>query len=93
MDTTQDTLEEHDTLVTLDGVVTNMVTMATDGEQKDNNTTGNIEEQLNNLESSQNGDELNDELDTFLIRYLYFLYIHFSCMRMRVRSYQWKVPM
>lgn len=68
MDTTQDTLEEHDTLVTLDGVVTNVVTMATEGEQKDNNTTGNIEEQLNNLESSQNGDELNDELDTFLIR-------------------------
>uniref|UniRef100_A0A2H1WH91 SFRICE_014217 n=1 Tax=Spodoptera frugiperda TaxID=7108 RepID=A0A2H1WH91_SPOFR len=69
MDTTQDTLEEHDTLVTLDGVVTNVVTMATDGEQKDNNTTGNIEEQLNNLESSQNGDELNDELDTFLISF------------------------
>ncbi|KAF9812398.1 hypothetical protein SFRURICE_005509 [Spodoptera frugiperda] len=40
MDTMQDTLEEHDTLVTLDGVVTNVVTMATD-EFKENKEESN----------------------------------------------------
>lgn len=68
MENTQETIEEHDTLVTMDGMVTNVVTMATTQEQKASNLTGNIEEQLNNLESSRNGDDLNDELDTFLIR-------------------------
>ncbi|KAF9419578.1 hypothetical protein HW555_003856, partial [Spodoptera exigua] len=67
MDGSQETLEELDNLVTIDGTEIN-VAMATEEEQKESNLTENIEEQLNNLESSQNGDDLNDELDTFLIR-------------------------
>ncbi|CAH0698465.1 unnamed protein product [Spodoptera exigua] len=67
MDGSQETLEELDNLVTIDGTEIN-VAMATEEEQKESNLTENIEEQLNNLESSQNGEDLNDELDTFLIR-------------------------
>ncbi|KAH9635168.1 hypothetical protein HF086_009508 [Spodoptera exigua] len=60
MDGSQETLEELDNLVTIDGTEIN-VAMATEEEQKESNLTENIEEQLNNLESSQNGEDLNDE--------------------------------
>ncbi|KAJ8704048.1 hypothetical protein PYW07_013342 [Mythimna separata] len=44
------------------GTITHVVS------QGSSNVTQNIEEQLNNLESTHNGDELPDDLDAFLIR-------------------------